>query len=429
VSPTTLPEKIDIGPGAAGRMAAYCAGKLGAGGGTGGGAPGQSLLRIVADRRTWAAMGEEAERELRRAGIATRATIFGERCLAADAESVFRLLLDDDPRERLYLAVGSGTITDIVRFAAHRTGRDFVSLATAPSVDAYASIVAPMIVDGTKKTVAAAAPLAVFADSEALALAPRPMIAAGFGDMICKFSAVADWRLGALLWDEGFDEAIARRSVAAAASCVEAAAAIGAAEPAGLEALMAALVESGICMAEAGHSRPASGAEHQYSHYWELRRLAEGKPSILHGLKVGLGTLETARLWELVRGTRREGAAALLAASALPPRAAEEGRIRAAYGKAADGTIAAHERFLAMGEAEYGALKRGILGSWDAILGIAATVPGTKETKRLLALAGCPTDPRALGLGRREAALGLSSAHYIRDRFTVKKLARVLGLG
>jgi glycerol-1-phosphate dehydrogenase [NAD(P)+] len=424
MSESRLPEKIDIGPGAASRLAAFCADKLG----RGGKASADSPLRLVADRNTWTAMGEEARRELRAAGLSVRATIFDEPRLAADARSVFRLLVDDDPRERLYIAVGSGTITDIVRFVSHRTGRDFVSLATAPSVDAYSSIVAPIVLDGMKRTVPAAAPIAVFADSVALARAPRPMIAAGFGDMVCKFSAVADWRLGALVWGESFDEAIALRSVAAARACVEAAAAIGAARPEGLKTLMAALVESGLCMAEAGHSRPASGAEHQYSHYWEMRLLAEGRPPVLHGLKVGIGTLEAARLWDLVRATSKESAARALAASRLPSRAAEERRIRAAYGSAAGETIAAQERFLAMSEAEFEALKEKLLESWNAILGFARSVPDAEETRRLLALAGCPTDPRALALGRREIALGLSSAHYIRDRFTVKKLALVLGM-
>jgi glycerol-1-phosphate dehydrogenase [NAD(P)+] len=419
-----MPEKIDIGPGAVKRMAAFCAARMGE---ARMGAVGTPPLRLVADRNTWAAMGEEAERELRAAGLPVRATVFDAPHLAADERSAFRLLVDDEPRERLYIAVGSGTITDIVRFVAHRTGRDFVSLATAPSVDAYCSVVAAMTFEGVKRTVGASSPVAVFADSEALARAPRPMIAAGFGDTICKLFAIADWRLGALLWDEDFDEGIARRSVDAARSCIDAAAAIGAASPAGLEVLMAALIESGLCMAQAGHSRSASGAEHHYSHFWEMRLLAEGRPPILHGLKVGIGCLEVARLWNLLRGMPKEEAAGLLARSVLPAREREERLIRAAYGSAAAETIAAHERFLSMSEADYEALKRRILGSWDEILGIAGTLPSAEETKRLLALAGCPTDARALGLGRREIALGLSSAHYIRGRFTIKKLARVLG--
>jgi glycerol-1-phosphate dehydrogenase [NAD(P)+] len=415
-----LPETIDIGPGAAKRLAAFCFAY--------GGASGSAPLRLVADTSTWSAMGVEADRELRAAGLFTRATVFEDPYLIADAGSILRLLIDDDPKERLYIAVGSGTITDLVRFACHRTGRDFASLATAPSVDAYSSVVAPIVVDGMKRTVPASAPIAVFADTEVLSRAPRPMIAAGFGDMLCKFSAIADWRLGALLWGEGFDEAIARRSIAAARACVEAAPAIGAAEPEGLAKLMSALVESGLCMAEAGHSRPASGAEHQYSHYWEMRLLREGRPPVLHGLKVGIGTLATARLWDRVKSMTEDDAARRLAQARPLSRPEGEADIRAAFGSEADEVIAGHARFLSMSEDDFGSLKRRILAEWKGIVGCAVSVPSAAETERLLALVGCPVEALALGLGKEEIASGLKSAHYLRDRFTIKKLALMLGI-
>lgn len=419
-----LPETIDIGQGAIRRMAVFCAEKCSSLGRS----SGKAKIRLIADRNTWKAQGEEAERELQAVGVSVRRTVFEDEYLAADAWSVFRLLVDDDPGERLYLAVGSGTITDIVRFASHRTGREFVSLATAPSVDAYASVVAPLVIDGAKRTVPASAPIAVFADAEALARAPKPMVAAGFGDAVCKFASVADWRLGALLWGEDFDESLARRSIAAAKSCVDAVNAIGETRPEGLAVLMAALVESGLCMAEAGNSRPASGAEHHYSHYWEMRLLAEHRPPLLHGLKVGIGFLAAAELWDRVRDLSRERAAELFGRSALPARAAEERRIRAAYKEAAPEIIASHRRFLSMSEAEYEAIKAKAIGHWDEILGFAASVPSRLETERLLKAAGCPTDARELGLGRREIELGMSSSHYVRDRFTIQQLAIALGI-
>jgi glycerol-1-phosphate dehydrogenase [NAD(P)+] len=411
-----LPETIDIGPGATTRLASFCARKA------------LGPLRIVADADTYRATGGAAEAELRASGLPVRVTVFPGPGLAAEASSILRLLVDDDPRERTYLAVGSGTITDIVRFVAHRTGRDFVCLATAPSVDAYSSIVAPIVVEGSKRTFPAAAPIAIFADPEVLARAPAPMVAAGFGDVLCKLAAVADWRLGALLWGEGFDEAIAARSAASARSVIGSAEGIGERRPEEVGLLMAALVESGLCMALAGHSRPASGAEHQYSHFWEMRLLAEGRPPLLHGLKVGIGTIESARLWDLVRAMGREEAAARLARTRLPSREEEERKIRSAYGAGAEEVLATQARFLALRDGGLEALRRLVAGSWEAILEIAARVPGEAETRRLLARAGCPTEARELGLGRGEIKTGLECAHYLRDRLTIKKLALLLGL-
>jgi glycerol-1-phosphate dehydrogenase [NAD(P)+] len=189
---------------------------------------------------------------------------------------------------------------------------------------------------------------------------------------------------------------------------------------------MAALVESGLCMAEAGHSRPASGAEHQYSHFWEMRLLREGRPPILHGLKVAIGSLESARLWDGIRGLSKAEAKGLLDSAPRPERAEEEARIRRAYGPDAAEVIAGQERFLSMGGKEREELNSRLLGAWETVLGLASSVPSFAETSSLLAAAGCPSDPRSLGLGEEEISLGLESAHYLRDRFTVKKLSLAL---
>ena len=405
---------VDIGPGASSRFVDYI-GRLD-----------RRSIRIVADSNTWAAAGERVASAAKAAGIEVAVTIYGEEQLVADARSVLKLLIEEEDGKRLFVAVGSGTITDIVRFVAQRTGRDFVSVPTAPSVDAYGSVVAPLVVDRVKRTVGASAPAAIFADTDILSRAPRPMIAAGFGDMLCKFSAVADWRLGALLWGESYDEEIARRALAAASSCVEAVESIGRARPEGLAVLMAALVESGLCMADAGNSRPASGAEHQYSHFWEMRLLREGRPPVLHGLKVGVGTLVAAGLWERLRSLSREDAARALAS--CPPRSPEEERgiIRAVFGGEAAEIEAGQERFLSMTAEARRELGARILGDWERIRDIARGVPDAAETARLLAAARCPADPRELGLGDEEIDLALRHAHYLRDRFTARKLSLML---
>jgi len=407
---------IDIEEGAARRFADFCVKNA------------ATKIRIVADPATFAALGASVENELARAGIAARSTILEYADLAPDAKSVFRLLVDDDPNERLYAAVGSGTITDIVRFVCHRTGREFVSLPTAPSVDAYSSVVAPMLIDGVKRSVSARAPIAIFADPAVLAAAPRPMIASGFGDMLAKLTADADWRLGALIWNEDYDAEIAARSVAAARACVDAAPSIGAAERAGVRTLIGALIESGTCMALAGNSRPASGAEHLYAHFWEMKLYREGRPPILHGLKAGFGTIEAARLWEQMRAIDPGEAEKRLASWTPPSRSEEETRIRESFGPESDGIIAAHERFLSMSREELDRITRKLVDAWDKVRAIAHDVPAPEEIRKLLVRAGCPADAADLGLNPDETGLAFRDAHYLRERFTIAKLARMLGL-
>lgn len=394
-------------------------------------ARGYTTLRVVADKSTLGAGGAAVGTVLdaaKDAGIGLGFTVFDPDMLVAGAESVFRLMLDLGTQRPLLIALGSGTITDIVRFVAHRADLDFVCLPTAPSVDAYSSVVAPLVVGTAKVTVPAKAPVAIFAEPSVLAAAPAAMIAAGFGDMVCKFSAVADWRLGSLLWDESFDEVLAQRSLAAASMAVEAAPKIGIGSPEGVRVLFEALLESGTCMALAGHSKPASGAEHQYSHFWEMKLLREGRQPILHGLKVALGTLIVAGYWDRLRDMTREEAKSLMEGAALPDREAELEAIRLGFGQDAPTILGMARPFLDMDAGSRRALGAKVLGNWEEVRSIAAGVPSAKALAGLLETVHCPTEAAALGLesGDMEAALAL--AHYVRDRFTVRKLAWLLGL-
>ena len=383
-------------------------------------------LFLVADKHTFAAQGKVVQTALRGAGFDLQEMIFTNDEVVADAAHVLDVLVAAGGAEYTYIAVGSGTLTDITRFASHRTRTSFIAVPTAPSVDGFASIGAPLIIHGVKITVNCQAPLAIFADIDTLAHAPRAMIAAGFADMLGKLTSVADWRMGRLLWDEPYDEEIAERTMAAVQICVDNAAAIGQGSRAGITQLMDALLESGYCMLDFGNSRPASGAEHHYSHYWEMKLLREGRPAILHGAKVGVATVLVAGLYDKIRRLARAQVADLLEAAIWPTRAEELARIAAAYGDLAEEVAAGQEAFLALDDAGVEELKRKILAHWDEIQAIAAQVPPAETIAALLATVGGPTTAAELGFNDAERELAIANGHYLRDRFTVRKLVRVL---
>ncbi|HHY57909.1 MAG TPA: sn-glycerol-1-phosphate dehydrogenase [Chloroflexi bacterium] len=385
-------------------------------------------LFLVADKHTFAAQGEMVARALRDAGFDLKQIVFTNDEVIADAAHIFDVLLAAGGEPRTYIAVGSGTLTDITRFASHRTHSHFISVPTAPSVDGFASIGAPLIIHGVKVSVYCQAPYAIFADINTLAHAPQAMIAAGFGDMLGKLTSIADWRLGRLLWHEPYDEAIAQRTLDAVQICIDNVDGIGRGEPLAISRLFDALLESGYCMLDFGESRPASGAEHHTSHYWEMKLLREGRPAILHGAKVGVATVMVAHLYDQVRALSREQVADLLEATAWPTRDEEIAAIRAAYGELADGIIADHKAFLEMTPAQVDALKRSILAHWQDIQAIAAQVPPAATVADLLRRAGGPTSAAELGLDDAERDLGFNNGHYLRNRFTARKLAKVLGL-
>lgn len=389
---------------------------------------GLTKLFMVADKHTYAAKGQAVENALREAGLDLKQIVFTNEEVIADAAHVFDVLIAAGGDARTYVAVGSGTLTDITRFASHRTHSHFLSVPTAPSVDGFASIGAPLIIHGVKISVYCQAPYAIFADIHTLAHAPQTMIAAGFGDMLGKLTSIADWRLGRLLWDEPYDESIAQRTLDAVQLCIDNVDGIGHAKPQAISRLFDALLESGYCMLDFGESRPASGAEHHTSHYWEMKLLREGRPAILHGAKVGVATVMVAALYDQVRALSRDQVSDLLEAATWPARGAEIAQIRAAYAELADGVIADHTAFLDITPAQVEALKRRILENWDAIQAIAAQVPPAATVADLLRRAGGPATAAELGFDDAERDLGFDNGHYLRNRFTARKLAKVLGL-
>lgn len=383
---------------------------------------------LIADRNTYAVQGKAVESALRQQGFDLKQVVFTHDEVAADAPHILRVLVESDREERTFIAVGSGTITDITRFVSHRTKTVFISLPTAPSVDGFASIGAPLIIGGVKTTVISQAPIAIFADIAVLTAAPRAMIAAGFGDMLGKITSIADWRLGHLLWDEPYDESIAQRSLQAAQLCIDHAPDIGAGKPAAIHTLMEALIESGYCMLDFGSSRPASGSEHHYSHVWEMKLLRENRPALLHGAKVGVATSLVAGLYERIERLTRPEVVDLLEAAYLPDSAQQIEQIRLAYGELADEIIKEQAPFLNLNEAAYADLKTKILAQWPQIQAIAAQVPDAQTFTTLLQQVHGPITVQALGLTAAEQTLVEENAHYLRNRFTVRKLTRVLGL-
>lgn len=391
-------------------------------------AQGLDHFLMVADANTYAALGKSVEAALLDQALDVKSMVFDDPQVVPDEAFITQVLMQADQVERTYLAVGSGTLTDITRFTSHRTRRPFISLPTAPSVDGFTSPSASLILGRIKQTVMAQPPMAVIADLGTLASAPKPLIAAGYGDILGKAIALADWQLGHLLWSEPYSAEIARRVRKTLEACIDATAEIGQASPAGIEKLMFSLVDSGFCMLDFGNSRPAAGAEHYMSHYLEMKLLREGRPAVLHGVKVGMCSIWVAELYaRLLRIDRTEVKARLQAAD-LADRNADETRIHDIYGPIAGKLIQEQEPFLDLSPEAFVQLKQHILDGWDDIQAFAAEVPAPQRFADLLRQVGGATQPAEAGLSDEEVQQALLNAHFLRNRFTICKLGRILGL-
>lgn len=219
--------------------------------------------------------------------------------LHANEHGVDLLLKNLPNKAKILVAIGSGTVHDITRYCAFIKKADFVSCPTAASVDGFCSSVAAMTWHGCKKTLTAVAPKIVVADLDIIKNAPIRLAKSGFGDMVGKYVALTDWKIGRLLKKEYYCDKIADMTLNAAKASLSSLEGILAGDEQAFETLLYGLLLSGLAMQMIGNSRPASGGEHHISHMIEMEPSGLGIHSdALHGEKVGVGTLMVIKLYQ-----------------------------------------------------------------------------------------------------------------------------------
>lgn len=214
----------------------------------------------------------------------------GSKDLIPDETAYERVIKEAESFDNI-LAVGSGTLNDIAKYAAFNLKITNSVLATAPSMDGYVSTVAALMRNSKKVTLDAQSPSDVLIDTDILATAPSIMVAAGVGDILGKYNSLLDWRMSHLKNGEPINEEAVSVTLDAVVAVRNNLDKILKYDKEGLKYLMDALVVSGTAINIAGSSRPASGAEHHTSHYLEMWFADHGLPIPLHGIKVGLGTM------------------------------------------------------------------------------------------------------------------------------------------
>ena len=201
------------------------------------------------------------------------------------------------------LGIGSGVIQDLCKYVASNAKLPYAIFATAPSMDGYASSGAAMITDGMKVTYPAGVPLAILADTDVIKNAPLDMIKAGYGDIIGKYSALNDWKLGAVVNGEYFCDYVYGLTMDTLKRVLPLANRLIERDADSVGTLMEALILVGIAMSFAGNSRPASGSEHHLSHYFEITGIVDNKPYLPHGIDVLYSTVITTKLREIIAET------------------------------------------------------------------------------------------------------------------------------
>ncbi|TVR94139.1 MAG: sn-glycerol-1-phosphate dehydrogenase [Trueperaceae bacterium] len=387
---------------------------------------------VVADERTFAAAGAAVDAALRAAGrsAAPPIVLAAEPLPYADLATVE--LLEGRLRTdgAVPVAVGSGTINDLTKLAAHRLGRPYACVATAASMDGYTAFGAAITDGGFKRTMSCPAPRALVADLDVLVNAPPALAAAGYGDLLGKITAGADWILADELEIEAIDPLAWALVQDELRSWTARPADVAGAEPRAIAHLFDGLALAGIAMQVSASSRPASGSEHRFSHLWEMQALATGRPSVAHGFKVAVGTIAVAALYERVLArdlTRLDVDTAL---DAWPTRAHVERAVRSLHDSDAIAEHALAETLAKhVDRAQLRARLQRLRERWPVLRERldAQLLPATR-VRDLLQAAGCPTDPSAIGIERDAFRQDHARAHTIRARYTVLDLASEAGI-
>ena len=259
---------------------------------------GYESILIVADGNTYLAGGRKCEEQLTEKNV--RRVIFPTSPLLIPNEAAIAKVSAALDEIDMILGIGSGVIQDLCKYVSSKSKIPYAVYATAPSMDGYASSGAAMITDGMKVTYPAGVPMAILADTDVIKNAPLDMIKAGYGDIIGKYSALNDWKLGAVVNGEYFCDYVYGLTMDTVKRVLPLAGKLIERDEESVGTLMEALILVGIAMSFAGNSRPASGSEHHLSHYFEITGIIENKPYLPHGIDVVFSTAITARLREII---------------------------------------------------------------------------------------------------------------------------------
>ncbi len=392
--------------------------------------PGHRVL-IVADQRTWDAAGAAVADSLRAAGVEQAEPLVfpGHPVLYAAYEHV------DEIRELLRktgcigIAVGAGTLNDLVKLASGELGQPYAVVGTAASMDGYSGFGAPMTRDGLKITMPCPAPKVVLFDLDVAAAAPKSMVASGYGDLSAKIPGGADWILAdavgfdpmnQLAWDlvqNGVKDALSRPADLAAG------------DPDAYEGLVTGLVLSGLAMQVYKGTRPASGAEHYFSHLWELRHIgADWDPPLSHGFKVAIGTLAMTSFYEkfLARDLTALDIDAAVAAWPTWDQVVADISEKMEGALIDKGINETREKYVdAAGLRER---LTTLVAKWPELRPrVEAQMMPVAELQEMLRLAGAPSRPEDIGITAQVVRDTFPQAMYYRSRYTVLDVARECG--
>ncbi len=380
---------------------------------------------VVADANTYRILGRDVTSALSEHGITASAVILGNR-LIADERAVMSVLCDVDTDADALVSVGSGTVTDITRFASHRMAKRFLVVPTAPSIDGYASKHARLVLKGFKEAVRCHVPERIFASIPLLSAAPRSMIAAGVADIVARTTALADWRLAQLMHGrESGPAAIADPNDTFHMLC-DHSVQLARSDPNAVGMLFNALASTTDSTGIGSGDSPVSGCEHHISYFIEMYQLRHNRPPVLQGFRVALGTIIASQWYRNLRSWKQDDIRRLEVE--LPDYDEDIRQIMHALGEGGEILLDRNSFISTLSRTGIESMRSRLVARWNEVQEIAGLVPEPSVLMKLFRAIGAPTRPDDIGLTRIELDQAARLSHYMGGQVTVKTLHFVLGI-
>ncbi|MYH59676.1 MAG: sn-glycerol-1-phosphate dehydrogenase [Boseongicola sp. SB0675_bin_26] len=378
---------------------------------------------VVADARGFDAAGPAVVAALRDEGFSADTLILPADPLpvasVGEAEPIRATLAAD--AGIFPVSVGSGVINDCVKYAAFRTDRRYMAVATAASMDGYTSAGASLARDGFKVTIPTRAPVAMIADLDVITAAPPEMNAWGYGDLAGKVPAGGDWILAETMGAEPIDELAWSLVQEDLAVWLEGPEGIASGDKDAIARLFTGLTAVGFAMEAHGSSRPASGAEHQIAHLWEMQGLEHNGRKVPHGAAVAVGCVASLALFDWILEQDFDGFDVPATLDAAPGLDAREAELARAIHEPRTAAMARIELRAKHVERDIHEIRLNRLRSnWRAVRKRLETQLVRREDMvSKLRRAGAPVSAAEIGVSPRHLLETLRAAAFIRRRYTI----------
>lgn len=379
---------------------------------------------IVADTDTFSAAGKQVLQLLKSSEYPTiEPFIFDGKGIYAEIDYVEQLQSHLSGLDVVPIAVGSGTINDITKLASGRCNLPYLSVATAGSMDGYTSFGASVSYKSAKQTFDCKAPLCVVADTDVICLAPPDMNASGYADLIAKIPSGADWIVADALGIEPINLIAWDLTQTHLREMVSNPAGIQTGDKEAIIGLMEGLIMTGLGMQVCKNSRPASGADHQFSHLWDNQHHTFRGSHPSHGAKVGIGSLSSEALYErfLLKEASDFDVDQAKIMQWWPDFSQIENNIHSHFPDkdlARQAIVQCKAKYINPGQL----LQRiQLLKSiWPELKNkLRVQLLGAKKMQQMLSEAGAPSTPEEIGISRERLKLSYVQAQLIRQRFTI----------